>query len=150
MARRQHGTGGGCATRARRRWSWRRLLLLGAVPLLAASLAVAATLGGINARRLGAGASVVASCDTNGVTLSYTYTGALVSAVTVAGLADPACEGAQLSVTLANSAKTSIGAAGPTTIPTDAGTVDNSVTLNLNPDPTPSAVASIHVLVNGP
>lgn len=68
-------------------------------------LAMAATLGGITADNLGADSSVVASCDTDGVTTAFTVaydaTDARdeVTAVTVAGV-DAACAGQTLTVTL--------------------------------------------------
>ena len=68
-------------------------------------LAMAATLGGITAANLGADSSVIASCDTDGVTTSYTVaydaTDARdeITAVTVAGV-DAACAGQTLTVTL--------------------------------------------------
>ena len=68
-------------------------------------LAMAATLGGITADNLGADSSVIASCDTDGVTTSYTVaydaTDARdeITAVTVAGV-DAACAGQTLTVTL--------------------------------------------------
>ena len=68
-------------------------------------LAMAATLGGITADNLGADSSVIASCDTDGVTTSFTVaydaTDARdeITAVTVAGV-DAACAGQSLTVTL--------------------------------------------------
>ena len=68
-------------------------------------LAMAATLGGITADNLGADSSVIASCDTDGVTTSYTVaydaTDARdeITAVTVASV-DAACAGQTLTVTL--------------------------------------------------
>ena len=106
-------------------------------------------LGGLAAGKLGAGGAVVAACDTNGFTVAYTTSGANVTAVTIGGIADPTCEGGQLSVTLANGT-TSVGAAGPQVVPVDAGTVDNSVTLSLSPQPAASAVNRVHVAIAGP
>ena len=72
-------------------------------------LAMAATLGGITADNLGADSSVIASCDTDGVTTSYTIaydaTDARdeITAVIVAGV-DANCAGQTLTVTLTNGA----------------------------------------------
>jgi hypothetical protein len=69
--------------------------------------AFAATLGGITSDQLGADASVVTSCDSDGVTVIYntSYDGAddryEVDSVTI-GSIDAACVGQVLSVTLAN------------------------------------------------
>jgi hypothetical protein len=127
-----------------------------AVTVLAISLAAAtlpgfaASLGGLTARNLGAGSSIVSPCDTNGFTVGYTTSSSNVSAVNLAGIADPGCEGGQLSLTLANASGTSVGAAGPQTVPTDAGTVDNAMTVAVSPTPAASVVRSIHVVITGP
>ena len=127
-----------------------------AAVVLALSLTVAlapgfaASLGGLTARNLGADGAVVAACDTNGFTVSYTTSGGNVTAVVVGGIAGPGCEGGLLSLTLANASGTSIGAGGPQTISTDGGTADNSVTVSLSPTPAASLVAAVHVVVTGP
>lgn len=127
-----------------------------AATVLAISLAgatlpgFAASLGGLTGERLGAGNAVVAACDTDGFTVSYTTSAGNVTSVTLGGIADPGCEGGQLSVVLANSSGTSVGAGGPTVVPTDGGTVDNSMTMPLSPTPAASVVTAIHVVVTGP
>ena len=110
----------------------------------------AASLGGLTSPSLGADGAVVVACDTDGFSVSYTTSGSNVTAVVVGGIADPGCEGGLLSLALADASGTSIGAGGPQTIPTDAGTVDNSVTVSLSPTPAASAVATVHVVVTGP
>lgn len=78
---------------------------IAAVVAFGGFLAMAATLGGITADNLGADSSVIASCDTDGVTTSYTIaydaTDARdeITAVVVAGV-DAACAGQTLTVTL--------------------------------------------------
>lgn len=68
-------------------------------------LASAASLGGVDSASLGSSATVVASCDTDGVTIDYSsaYDSAsgtyLVDAVTVDGIAD-ACKGESIEVSL--------------------------------------------------
>ena len=120
---------------------------------LAVALAVvpgfATTLGGLGAGKLGARGATVAACDTNGFTVSYTTSGLNVASATIGGIADPGCEGGQLSVTLAND-PTGVGGAGPVVVPTDADTSDNSVTLSLSPLPTASQVSRVHVSIVGP
>jgi hypothetical protein len=121
------------------------------IGLTAATLpGVAASLGGLTPRKLGADSAVVSACDSDGFSVSYTNSGGNVTSVDVSGIADPGCEGGLLSVVLANASGTSIGASTPTTVPTDAGTVDNTMTVSLSPTPAASAVAAVHVAVTGP
>jgi putative aminopeptidase FrvX len=110
---------------------------------------MAATLGGLSAGKLGGGGAVVSSCDTNGFTVSYATSGGNVTSATIDGIADPACEGGQLQVTVANGT-TSIGVGGPTVVPTDAGTADNSVTVPVSPQPAAAQVNRVHVAIAGP
>jgi hypothetical protein len=112
--------------------------------------AAAATLGGISGTSLGAGSASVAACDGNGFTATYTVTSGNVTAVTISGIADPGCEGGQLSVTLTNSGGTSIASAGPVAVPTDGDALDNSMTLPVSPVPPAAQVTGIHVVVEGP
>ena len=122
-----------------------------AVVLTAVTLpGFAASLGGLTPRKLGADGVSVAACDSDGFTVSYTNSGGNITSVDVGGIADPGCEGGQLSIVLADASGTSVGAAGPTTVPTDAGTVDNTMTLTLSPTPAASVVAAVHVAVSGP
>jgi len=107
--------------------------------------ASAATLGGVTTTGMGASTAVVASCDTDGVTLAYTTaydatTGTYrVSTVSVSGIA-PACSGKNISVSLRNAAGTSSVSSTPTAVasttaalsvsPTfDAAAVDNATVL---------------------
>lgn len=127
-----------------------------AATVLAISLAIAtipgfaASLGGLATKQLGAGSAVVAACDTNGFTVGYTTSSGNVTAVNLGGIADPGCEGGQLSLTLADTSGASVGAGGPQTVPTDGGTADNSMTVTVTPTPAASAVTAIHVVVTGP
>ncbi len=110
-------------------------------------LAMAASLGGITADNLGADTSVVASCDTDGVTTSFTVaydaTDARieVTAVVVAGV-DAACAGQNLTVTLTNAADASLDA---TTVVAIAGS--NTVAATTPADA--EAVANVHVVITG-
>ena len=89
----------------------KKLLLSSAagVATSTAVFAMAATLGGITSTGLGADTTVVASCDTDGVSVAYTTTwdapNAIyeVTAVTVSGL-NAACDTKSISVSLTNAA----------------------------------------------
>lgn len=78
------------------------------------SLAFAASLGGIDSDNLGSSTSVVASCDTDGIDVSYTTeydaTEAQFDVVSVT-LSDvaPGCEGEAIDVTLADDTNAEIG-----------------------------------------
>lgn len=110
----------------------------------------AASLGGLGSKKLGADDAVVSACDTDGFTVNHTVVGGNVTAAVVSGIADPGCEGGQLSLTVANASGTSIGSGGPLTIAVDAGTVDNTLSVTLAPQPAANLVASVHVVVTGP
>lgn len=113
------------------------------VALATAALGSAASLGGITARGLGAGQSIVTSCDGDGVGLTYTTSAGAVQSVTVTGVAT-GCSGGALSVVLADSTGASIGAGGPVTV------TDTDVSVALNPKPSASSVAAAHVSIIGP
>ncbi len=112
-------------------------------------IASATSLGGVSSRALGSGASVVASCDTDGVAVAYTTafdaaSGTYrVSAVTVSGIA-AACSGQQIEVGLRNSAGTSSVSTARTTV---SGT---SQTLAVSPTYDAAAVDSTSVLIMAP
>lgn len=112
-------------------------------------IASASSLGGVSSRALGSGASVVASCDTDGVTLAYTtaFDAASgthrVSAVTVSGIA-AACSGQQIEVGLRNAAGTSSVTTSRTTV---SGT---SQSLPITPTYDAAAVDSASVLIMAP
>jgi hypothetical protein len=130
----------------------RRIVLVttAAVAVLSASLASAAALGGITTDRVAAGNAAIAACDANGFTVTYTTVGGNVTAATVADIADPGCEGGDLSVTVTNSAGDSIASGGPSSIPTDGDTSPNSLTVSVSPQPAAEQVAGVHVAVVGP
>jgi hypothetical protein len=123
------------------------------VALAAVSIAMvpafATSLGGLAPGKVGARGVMVAACDTNGFTMSYATSGANVTSATVGGIADPGCEGGRLSLTLANGT-TSIAGGGPATVPTDAGTTDNAVTVTLSPQPAAAQVNRVDVSITGP
>lgn len=130
----------------------RRLVLVtitvGAVT--SAGLASAAALGGISSDRAAAGNSAIAACDGNGFVVSYTTVGGNVTAATVDDIADPGCEGGDLSITVTNTAGDSIASGGPSTIPTDGDTTPNSLTVSVSPQPAAEQVAGVNVAVVGP
>ncbi len=102
----------------RRRRRARFLAVLAAI-IVGVSVASAASLGGLSAQQLGANTAVVAACDGDGVTLTYTtaYNGAAgrydVTSATVSGIA-AACVGQQLSITLADSTFAALGSGSAT------------------------------------
>ena len=94
-------------------------LLAGALGIVAVGgvLASAATIGTVSSNSLGSGVQVVASCDTDGVTVAYTNTynpangNYEVTSVTVSGIA-AACATKNLAITLADAAKVAQGTGG--------------------------------------
>ena len=96
----------------------RRTRLLAAiivgVTVFTTVFAVAASLS-VTSPTLGAGTATVASCDTDGVTTSYTVAysatagGYTVANVSVSGIATPGCDGKTMKVTLVGSADASLG-----------------------------------------
>lgn len=129
----------------------RRLILalvIGSV-VFATVVGMAAALGPVTAENLGAGNSVVASCDTDGVSVSYStsYDGTdgryEVTGVTVDGIANT-CDGQTLTVALADSAGALL-TEGSVTVPVDALATTASVTPGTPPAAT--LVANVHVVI---
>lgn len=125
------------------------LALIAGLAVFGGVVASASSLGGVSSRALGSGASVVASCDTDGVTLAYTTafdatSGTYrVSAVTVGGIS-AACSGQQIEVALRNSA-------GTASVTTARSTVSGtSVSLSVTPTYDAAAVDSASVLIQAP
>ena len=91
------------------------LALLGGILAFALIAGAAASLGGITSGDLGADDGIVASCDTNGVTTSYTSAysatgtaGYKVDDVTVGGISDN-CDGQTMTVTLTGASDAELG-----------------------------------------
>lgn len=111
---------------------------------------MAASLGGITSDNLGADSAAVATCDSNGVSTSYTTAYDAtdgryeVTAVTVGGV-DNACDGKAIAVTLTTAAGASVGS-GSTTVPVDAGAT--SVTVTLSSAASAEDAANAHVLIS--
>jgi hypothetical protein len=128
----------------------RRIILavLAGVTASAMAFAMAASLGGITSGQLGADSAAIASCDTDGVTTSYTtaYDSTdqryEVSSVTVAGVND-ACDGKTMKVTLSATGGGSLGEA-TMAIPTSAAT---SHTVTFSSTPSASASVMVHVVI---
>jgi hypothetical protein len=111
-------------------------------------LAVAASLGGVTADNLGADSSVVASCDTDGVTTSYTVTYDStdardeVTAIVVGGVA-AGCVGQTVTVTLTDSGDAVLDTS-------SAAATSPNTTVNVTPTPpAASAVENVHVVITG-
>lgn len=114
-------------------------------------LASAAGLGGLTPGPLGAEDGVIASCDTDGVTTSYTTAystsgtaGYKVTGVTVSGLND-ACDGKAIEIRLTGAADASLEAVSKT-IETGAPT---STTATFAGTTLAESVIGIHVLISG-
>lgn len=112
--------------------------------------ASASSLGGLDVSNLASGAGVVVACDDDGLSTSYTTSAGKVTAVTVSGIADPGCEGARLSLSLVTNGKAQIGSGGPVVVPFDEGTADDSVTVPVATRPDVSAIAGVHIVMEGP
>lgn len=89
-------------------------LAVAAVAVAAFGAASAASLGGLSSAKVGSNDTVVASCDTDGVALSYTtaYNATAskyqVTSATVSGIAAP-CIGQTLAVTVKDASGASLG-----------------------------------------
>jgi hypothetical protein len=129
----------------------RRLIVLTLTAATLASSYVASATGlGVISGSTGAGSASIAPCDSTGFTLAYTTSGGNVTSVTVSGIADPGCEGADISVTLTNAAGASIASGGPQPIPVDGDVADNSVAVSLAPNPAAEQVSGYHISLVGP
>lgn len=131
-------------------------VLAGATAFVAVG-ASAATLGGVTSTGLGADDVAIASCDTNGVSTSYTTqyntttaAGYKVDDIIVSGIAD-ACNGKTMKITLVGASNASLGevsatvAVNSTATPADTSdTVDFLATNKLAED-----VQGIHVVISG-
>ena len=125
--------------------------VFGAVIGLAASLTVGSD-------QLGSGSAAVSSCDTDGVTTSFTYN-ALggVSAVVVDGIQDGSliagsgsCDSETVFVELLDNTSTVItGATGSTTVAGDVDITDNTATVTLSSAAPAADVTSARVTITG-
>jgi len=126
-------------------------LMVGAV-VFAAAFGMAASLGGITSEGLGADDSVVASCDTDGVSTAYvtvynaTGSGSYkVDSVTVSGI-NNACDGKAIQVTLSTAADASLEGV-TSTVPTDGAAT--SMSLNFADTTVAESVTGVHIVISG-
>ena len=129
-----------------------RVVALLVVVVATAALAgttLAAPLGLVSAP-VGSGSTPIPRCDGDGFAYSFATSGGDVTSVTVEDIADPACEGGELHVTLTDVAGNAIASAGPALVPTDGDTAPNAVTLPTTPQPSAADVARAHTSVVGP
>ena len=136
----------------------KRLLtaLLAATGVFGAVIGLAASLG-VTSDQLGSGSQTVSSCDSDGVTTSYTYNNnGGISAVVVEGIQDGgataglgACDGETVYVELLDGSGVIAGATGSTVHTGDALTVDDTVTVDMGTDPSAAAVTSARVTITG-
>lgn len=124
------------------------LAIVAAVAAFGAVSASAASLGGLSGTSLGADSTVVASCDTDGVTVGYTtaYNAAakeyVVSGVQLTGVA-AGCAGKAANVTLSDAAGASLGSG---TVASVAGT---TVNVTISPSASAKNVANVAVVIAG-
>ena len=126
--------------------------LLFGVTLFGAVMGSAASLGGITADGLGPDDTIVASCDTDGVTTSYTTdyntagtAGYKVDTVTVGGL-NNACDGDSIEVRLTGAGDTSLETVSKTV---EADALSTSTTLTFGATTLAESVTGVHVVVSG-
>ena len=124
------------------------IAVLAALLVFGGVLAMAASLGGITSTKVGADNTALASCDTDGVSTSYTtaWDGAddryEISTVTVSGVAD-ACDTQTLSVSLTDTTGTQIGS-GSLVIPSSVAT---SFGVSLTTAASAKDSTGVHVLI---
>lgn len=120
--------------------------------LFGTAMGSAASLGGITAQGLGADDTIIASCDTDGVTTSYATAynttgtaGYKVATVTVGGL-NNACDGQAIEVRLTGSSNASLETVSKT-VETDA--LSTSTTLTFGNSTLAENVTGAHIVVSG-
>jgi hypothetical protein len=124
------------------------LALLASLAVFASLYAMAASLGGITSDNVGADSTVVASCDTDGVSAAYvtardaTDKRHEITSVTVGGVADT-CDGRTLSVTLTDSSGAQIGS-GTLSIPTSGAT---SFAVTTSTPPSAKLTEGVNILI---
>jgi hypothetical protein len=125
----------------------RRLGALAGAALFGVSVAAAASLGGLSSIRLGAASAAVTSCDTDGVSTTFTTaydttTGKYrIATVTVTGIA-VGCNGKTLAVTLSSTGGANVGAGSATVVSTSQSV---TVTGSASTD----SVQSVAVVISG-
>lgn len=126
--------------------------LLFGLTLFGTAMGSAASLGGITAEGLGADDTIVASCDTDGVTTSYTTAynttgsaGFKVATVTISGL-NNACDGDTIEVRLTGASSASLETK-TKTLETDTNAT--STTLTFDSATLAESVTGVHVVIAG-
>jgi hypothetical protein len=122
------------------------LVVVAAGMLACGALAAPLVLG---SAKVAAGNTPVVHCD-DGFTSGYTTARGKVTAVTIGGIADPACEGGTLRLTVTDSSGVALTSAGPQVVPADGDTLDDTLTLTTSAQPSASLVAGINVVIEGP
>lgn len=107
--------------------------------------AAATMLGGDSGRLLADGHARVRECD-DALTVRYETSGGEVTAVEVGGIADPACSGGRLFVTL-TAGGDGVASGGPVEVPPDADGDDDTVTVPVSGGARASAVDRADVLI---
>ena len=124
------------------------IAVLAAMIVFGSVYAFAASLTSVATAKVGAGNSAVASCDTDGVSTSYTSSWDTtdkryeITSVTVSGISDT-CDGQTANVSVNDTSDVSLGV-GSTAIPTNAAT---SVSVSLGTAVSAEAASNIHVLI---
>jgi hypothetical protein len=130
----------------------KRLILAAMVgaAVFTVAFGTAASLGGITGGDLGADAAVIASCDSDGVAVSYSTSysaagtaGYKVGSVTVSGI-NNACDGQDISVNLTGAGDASLQEVS-SSVPTDAGSTSH--TLNFGSSTLAESVTGVHVII---
>ena len=119
---------------------------------LAVAVAAAANLGGVKGSfDIGAGDSVISSCDSGGLDAEFVQDSSNnITDVIVSKLDDPDCELAEASVTLEDLNGVDIGSGGPITVPSDEDILENSVTIPVTPNPAAASVITVNLVLVGP
>ncbi len=120
--------------------------------LFGTAMGSAASLGGITAQGLGADDTIIASCDTDGVTTAYTTAynttgsaGFKVATVTVGGL-NNACDAKTIEVRLTGASNASLETVNKT-VETDG--TSTSTTLSFGSSTLAENVTGVHIVVAG-
>lgn len=125
------------------------IALLSGLAVFGGALAMAATLGGLTSGKVGADNTTVASCDSDGVTTSYSAAAwdstdkrYEVGSVTVSGVSDT-CDGSTMKVSLTDSSDAQLSE-GTLSIPSSVAT---SFTVSLTSAVSASATSGVHVVI---
>jgi hypothetical protein len=124
-------------------------ILVLAAAAVTTTVAFASGLGPLGVDAVGAASAGIARCDPDGFTIvSYTTSGGDVTQAVVGGIAEPACAGGQLSLTLTDAGGAAIGSGGPVAVPSAAD--PGSAAVPLTVQPYAGDVAGFHAVVVGP